>query len=195
MRDCFLPVMGVLLVVLVAVTLLQNYNSAPNSTEGQELLQQANNLIPGLLNTQRIVPQAKIATEDKSKTKPKDLGSPSKLEFRSFLRTTYKSLPSDSEVLAQANGNFHHTPDSIIAASEGFGAIADRIKANSELIPEALKFYSHCGKDENITDAIRAVCLRNFMDWAGIAGVKANFSQFPSSIKSIADRLPKRSSN
>ncbi len=174
-----------LIVLLVAVYSLSRPRADAKAATQESPLKYANTVIPELMGVSKVKKRADV---------PPDITA--KLEqaksFRTYLETAYLRLPSIEKVKISKNGDFHHVPTEVIESSEIFGDITDKIKNNSTLIMDALKFYSACSLNEQLITSVRAVCARNLQDWASTANINISRIEIPENVLKIADVLPRR---
>ncbi|MSP19006.1 MAG: hypothetical protein EXR74_05500 [Bdellovibrionales bacterium] len=171
--------------ILVAVYSLSGPRVDAKAATQESPLKYANTVIPELMG----VPKAKKRLDvSPDMTAKLELAK----SFRTYLETTYLRLPSIEKLKLSKNGDLHHVPTEVIESSEIFGDIADKIKNNSTLIMDALKFYSACSLNDQLITSVRAVCARNLQDWAKTANINISRVEIPENILKIADVLPRR---
>ncbi len=142
-----------------------------------------NKIIPELMGA--------VKTKKSYNTTPEELVRTQEIQrFRNYLETSYVRLPSIETVRLSKEGDFHRVPFEVIESSEIFGEIADKLKSNSTLTKEALKFYSACAINEQLITSIRAVCARNLIDWSKKARIDISRISIPDNIIRIAEVLP-----
>lgn len=99
------------------------------------------------------------------------------------------SLPTIVEL---ENAQLHPHPYNLTRGSEFFAEILDTVKEDPSLLPLALDFYKECARQGTVLDALRANCLRYFIDGSQKAGRPVDPTQFPSEIARIARALPRK---
>lgn len=110
-------------------------------------------------------------------------------EFEAKTDKFLEGFPTQKSIELQP-GDFHHTPKEVMDASGAMAFAIDAMKADPALIPEGKAFFKKCSLRENIVEQVRAMCLRNLLDWAQSTDDKIDLTDYPSRIVRLANFLP-----
>jgi hypothetical protein len=110
-------------------------------------------------------------------------------QFREFLKTTLKTLPTEKNI--PNDEHLHHRPEAVANAAVPLGQLARLLTDNSLLIPDGIKFYRACAEKSELLTSVRALCLRNWIDWSKKIGMNTDgiLSQFPAHIQYVAKEI------
>lgn len=124
---------------------------------------------------------------------PEKKYQPARNSLKSFTMDALEKLPTESDVRASVENNPHDTPESVMKAGAVIGYVADQMKKDSANVAAGLKFFKSCAENDETASTIRAVCLRNLVDFSGKYknNVRVSFSDYPENIQRIARHIPR----
>lgn len=121
---------------------------------------------------------------------PPSVAEPKSIEAKpAEAKQLIASLPTTAQLRADETRDFHHVPSEVLEGGAAIGRYTEQLKANPEKMAEGLAFYESCAKNEEILDALRAVCLRTLWDLSEKLG-KAAERTYPAQLRFIAESLP-----
>lgn len=177
------------LFIIGFVVCLVTFTSNPSPHhEGFEAPVRENPLIP---QKQAEAIQKQTLSQNAIETSSKSL---EKAGFQKFLKAAFESLPKTEEIKASTDARSHHdTPESIMRAGSTIGAVADQIKKNKANVEAGLKFFKTCAENPEIVSSVRAVCLRNLVDFSSRYrnNVRVSFADYPYDVQRIARHIPR----
>ena len=121
------------------------------------------------------------------------VNDPSVEERAQFRTLTDRALGELPTVLQVQKAPGHPHSEALTQGVDTFAAIFDSVKANPNLIPDAISFYDKCATRSDVHEAIRANCLRYLVDASARIGRNTNLSPYPREIVRIARWIPKKS--
>lgn len=127
-----------------------------------------------------------LLPEKKNSEKPQD-------SFKVFTKKALEQFPSPAQARLEVERNPHDTPESLIKAGAVIGQVADQMMADRRNIDTGLKFFKNCAESTNISTTLRAVCLRNLVDFSSRYrnNVRVSFADYPEDIQRIARHIPR----
>ena len=113
--------------------------------------------------------------------------------FRMLTLETLLSLPTNEQVSSNQANHPHDVPFELEGAAAKLGAIIEGVQKNTQLRPQAIRFYLKCGANKNILFAVRTLCTRNFVDLSSAANKSfdTGLRLIASSVQDAAADLPK----
>ncbi len=119
--------------------------------------------------------------------------SESKDSFKSYVKEAVEQLPTPAQARAEVELNPHDTPESVMKAGAVIGYVADQMKADKKNVDSGLKFFKNCAQSNSVASTIRAVCLRNLVDFSSRYqnNVRVSFADYPEDIQRIARHIPR----
>ena len=83
-------------------------------------------------------------------------------EFLNLSERVWEHVPNKADLQKLTEKDVHNTPDVLLQAGLELGSIAQAVKENPHLVPEAISFYERCSADQAKPDTIRALCFAHY---------------------------------
>lgn len=83
-------------------------------------------------------------------------------EFKTFLETFEKKIPTRKSLKKLDSNRVHHLPEVLEEAAVEFGKIAEILEKKPDFIETALPFYFECAKNPAGIQSVRALCFYQF---------------------------------
>jgi len=109
--------------------------------------------------------------------------------FEETINNALASLPTIAQLRELRSSELHRTPKAVVRAGDQIGLIAEAIEKNPALAPQGMAFYGKCARKNEISSAIRALCLGNLRDLARNSGAELNEIGVSEEIRRLADKL------